>query len=101
MHGDKLLCNLLDIVINYKFNIRYYKYLDAWKNFNEIFKLLDLDYFDLNDYFNTNQGTVYYASNSQELNYDMTRRITAESNIDLEEFKSLSNKSVVKQDSFR
>ena len=51
MYSDKQICILLEAVISYKHNLRYYKYLDAWKNFEEIFEIMDIDNFDLNLYF--------------------------------------------------
>jgi hypothetical protein len=51
MYDDKQICTLLEAVINYKHNLRYYKYLDAWKNFEEIFEIMQIDNFDLNCYY--------------------------------------------------
>jgi hypothetical protein len=51
MYDDKQVCQLLEEVINYKHNLRYYKYQDALKNFEEIFEILQIDNFDLNSYY--------------------------------------------------
>jgi hypothetical protein len=97
MYDDKLVCNLLETVINYKFNIRYYKYLEAWNNFQEIFRMLGLDDYDLNTYFQSG-GQNYFEGEPS-----MTRRLTAGSILsELEEIKiGMNNKPAYdRQDSF-
>lgn len=41
----------MECLVQYKTNLRYYKYLDAWKNFEEIFEQLDIDNFDMSAYY--------------------------------------------------
>jgi hypothetical protein len=86
MYGDELVCNLLETVINYKFNIRFYKYLDAWGNFQDIFVILGLDDYDLNTYFHSG------GQNNIEGHFAPTRRLTAGSvQSDLEEIQIRMN----------
>jgi hypothetical protein len=37
-------------MVNYRLNVRQYRYSDAWKNFKEFYYLLNLENFDLNNY---------------------------------------------------
>jgi len=74
MYDDKLACSLMESIVMYKTNLRYYKYLDAWANFEEIFDLLDIDHFELSNYYQTvgwgngsidgSRGNIYDEVNS-------------------------------------
>ncbi len=103
MYGEKTICSLLEAVINYKHNLRNYRYLEAWKNFEEIFELLDLDNFDINTYFQPIVGGIGSAMGNQNcignIDDDIyfnggSRRCTTESIAsELEEIKHLGNRS--------
>jgi len=74
LYDSKLLCDILEEIINYKIAIRYYKYLQAWKHFLNIFSFLNLDNFDLAMYYNpTYTGITHNQSEEDEMNFSKKR----------------------------
>lgn len=87
------ICDLMEAVINYKTNIRFNKYLDAWKNLEEVFQILNLDAFDINWYFSYNDPVLNYAAGKSNLEKNYTNNQTPNnncSNLEAEEVKNLS-----------
>jgi hypothetical protein len=99
MYDDKQVCILLEAVINYKHNLRYYKYQDALKNFEEIFEIMQIDNFDLNTYY-LPSNVVNPVSQGWSVDEDLVlnpshRKVSTESfNSEmLEEMKNLGSRN--------
>jgi hypothetical protein len=68
------LCDVLEEIINYKIALRYYKYLEAWKHFLNIFSYLNLDNFDMAMYYNsTYTGSSHNQPEEDDFNSSKKR----------------------------
>ena len=70
---------MLEEIINYKISIRYYKYLDAWTHFLNVFALLHLDNFDLAMYYNPSLTGMSYNHSEEDDGY-MKKKIKKNAN---------------------
>jgi hypothetical protein len=60
--------------------LRYYKYLEAWKNFEEVFALLNIDNFDLAMYYNANYAMTVPVNNNYNENTNTEPHIAIRKN---------------------
>jgi hypothetical protein len=97
MYGDKTIGSLLEYVISYRNNLRYYRYIEAWKNFENIFELLDIDNFDINNYFQPINNPNANLNLDDDINLGcstaLNRRLTNESSGSVEYDDKKSNSS--------
>jgi hypothetical protein len=70
MYEHKNICEILESIISYKTNIRYYRYLEAYQYFLYFFDILKIDFFDLNMYYSTGYTATHnYMINEDEIGH--------------------------------
>jgi hypothetical protein len=87
-----LLCDLLEEIINYKISIRFYKYLDAWTHFLNVFALLNLDNIELGMYYNTSISGISH-NHSEEDEGSLVKKKIKKNNSDSQGGKTVDSSS--------
>lgn len=65
----------MEEIINYKISIRFYKYIDAWTHFLNVFALLNLDKIDLAMYFNPSISEVSRKHSEEDEGSSIKKKI--------------------------
>jgi hypothetical protein len=77
MLNDKYISNIIEAIINYKINLAQYKYIEAYKNFEQVFEILEIDSFDISNYYQS--GRNYSGNISDEINLSIRRKSSVNS----------------------